>query len=359
MANPYAGPIIDAHHHLWDLGLGRHPWLAATAARARRARRARPVAPQLSPRGLSDATPAGTMSSPPSMSRPAGRATTASARRAGWRRSTSRAASPPRYVAHVPLASRRSARVCSRRRRQFDRVVGVRDILSWDPDPARRFAARDGIMDDPAWRAGLALLARARLVFDLMVFPRQLRRRGAACAPTSPTSNSSSTIAAARSTATPRACAAGATACGCWPSATTSRSRSPTSSPTIMTGRSTACGRSSCIASTASARSGPCSPATFRSPACMHLRRGVRQLQDHRGGLFRRRAGRLCSSATAKRIYRVGRYRHRRADSRPESSSRPRISEPNRMLRQPGDALTTVIRAVIVTSRIAPGIVPA
>jgi len=23
----YDGPIIDAHHHLWDLSLGRHPWI--------------------------------------------------------------------------------------------------------------------------------------------------------------------------------------------------------------------------------------------------------------------------------------------------------------------------------------------
>ena len=23
----YAGPLIDAHHHLWDLSLGKHPWL--------------------------------------------------------------------------------------------------------------------------------------------------------------------------------------------------------------------------------------------------------------------------------------------------------------------------------------------
>ncbi|TIX01787.1 MAG: hydrolase, partial [Mesorhizobium sp.] len=34
--------------------------------------------------------------------------------------------------------------------------------------------ARDGIMDDPAWRSGLKLLARHGLSFDLMVFPRQL-----------------------------------------------------------------------------------------------------------------------------------------------------------------------------------------
>ena len=27
MAGLYRGPIIDAHCHLWDLGMGRHPWL--------------------------------------------------------------------------------------------------------------------------------------------------------------------------------------------------------------------------------------------------------------------------------------------------------------------------------------------
>ncbi|RVC41411.1 hydrolase, partial [Mesorhizobium sp. M4A.F.Ca.ET.090.04.2.1] len=31
MPIPYGGPIIDAHHHLWDLGLGRNPWLTPTA----------------------------------------------------------------------------------------------------------------------------------------------------------------------------------------------------------------------------------------------------------------------------------------------------------------------------------------
>ena len=49
---------------------------------------------------------------------------------------------------------------------------------------------------------------------------------------------------------------------------------------------------------------------------------------------------------------------HRRA-SRPETSSSARISVPNMIERQPGEALTTVISAVVVTSRMAPGMVPA
>ena len=30
-AGLYAGPVVDPHHHLWDLALGRHPWLRRAA----------------------------------------------------------------------------------------------------------------------------------------------------------------------------------------------------------------------------------------------------------------------------------------------------------------------------------------
>ena len=30
MAGLYRGPIIDAHCHLWDFGMDRHPWLRPT-----------------------------------------------------------------------------------------------------------------------------------------------------------------------------------------------------------------------------------------------------------------------------------------------------------------------------------------
>ena len=28
---PEAATLIDAHHHLWDLGMGKHPWLCDAA----------------------------------------------------------------------------------------------------------------------------------------------------------------------------------------------------------------------------------------------------------------------------------------------------------------------------------------
>jgi len=172
MPTRYAGPIIDAHHHLWDLSLDKHPWLS----------------PHAGERGaLGDLSPLRSNYLPPTYRRDcAGQRIVASVHvEAGWRtddclgetrwletldKSDGVAA---RYVVHVPLADP-NAPALLEAQASFARVVGVRDILSWDPDPARRFAPHGDLMDSSPWRAGLARLARHGLSFDLMVFPGQL-----------------------------------------------------------------------------------------------------------------------------------------------------------------------------------------
>ena len=171
MWNRYDGPIIDPHHHLWDLSLKRHPWLAPDKGHAvgnidaiRRdylvedyladSRRQNVVATVHVEAGWIDDDCLGetrwleTLDSAAAALRPA------SSRMCRWQ--------APR-----PLPS-------SMRRRRFDRVVGIRDIVSWHEDPAKRFVARRDMMDDPAWRAGLAGLAAHGLSFDLMLYPGQM-----------------------------------------------------------------------------------------------------------------------------------------------------------------------------------------
>lgn len=172
MPAPYSGPIIDAHHHLWDISLGRHPWLSAAAGKRG---------------GLGELGPLRRDYLPADYRRDARRHAVVGTVHveAGWQAGDCVGETrwletldkvggvAARYVVHVPLAAPDAAALLEAQA-AFARVVGVRDILSWDPDPARRFAARDGIMDEPSWRAGLTLLARHDLAFDLMVFPRQL-----------------------------------------------------------------------------------------------------------------------------------------------------------------------------------------
>ncbi|RWA74935.1 hydrolase [Mesorhizobium sp. M1C.F.Ca.ET.193.01.1.1] len=172
MPNPYAGPIIDAHHHLWDLSLGRHPWLAATAGERGGLGELGPLRRNYLPQDyLRDA---GRHDVVATVHVEAGWAADDGVGETRWLESLGKSQGvASRYVVHVPLAVPQAPALLEAQA-AFGRVVGVRDILSWDPDPTRRFAARDGIIDDPAWRSGLGLLARHGLSFDLMVFPRQL-----------------------------------------------------------------------------------------------------------------------------------------------------------------------------------------
>ena len=169
MPSSYSGPVIDPHHHLWDLGLGRHSWLDPPAtgvdanAPLRRnyliddyladARDQNVVATVHVEAAWLDADCVGET-----------RWLDGLARREGVAR---------RYVAHVAL-DRPDAADLLARQSAFADVVGIRDILSWHRDPARSFRARRDVMDDLAWRRGLAQLRDHGLSFDLMIFAGQL-----------------------------------------------------------------------------------------------------------------------------------------------------------------------------------------
>ena len=172
MPQPYAGPIVDAHHHLWDLGMGRHPWLQPRAD---------------GHGGLGDLGPIRRDYLPEDYRRDAARhGIVASVHvEAGWQAGDAlgetrwldtldkRDGVAARYVAHAPLADP-GAPALIEVQAANPRVVGIRDILSWDADPARRFAARGDLMADPVWRANLRRVGQAGLSFDMMVFAPQL-----------------------------------------------------------------------------------------------------------------------------------------------------------------------------------------
>ena len=176
MWNRYDGPIIDPHHHLWDLSLKRHPWLAPDKGHAvgnidaikrdylvedylADSRRQNVVATVHVEASWTDDDCLGETRWLETLDRRCGVAA--------------------RLVAHVPLASPRAAALLDAQA-AFDRVVGIRDIVSWHEDPAKRFVARRDMMDDPAWRAGLSGLAAHGLSFDLMLLSRSDGGRAAA-----------------------------------------------------------------------------------------------------------------------------------------------------------------------------------
>jgi len=160
----YAGPIVDAHHHLWDLSLDRHHWLREQTDPAL----AHSCLPEDYLRDTSgydivasvhveanwDASdPVGEIAWLDGLDLPVGIAA--------------------RYVGFADLAA-------ADIERRLDalpahgKVAGIRQIVSWHPDPARSSVADRHRMADPNWRRGLAALGRHGLSFDLLLSPWQV-----------------------------------------------------------------------------------------------------------------------------------------------------------------------------------------
>ena len=166
----YRGPIIDPHHHLWDLALSRHPRLTLhpdeSPSDALDLRRNYLVKDY-----LADAAEQGIVATVHVEAAWLAEDCLGETR---WLETLDkRHGVACRYVAHVPLAREDAADLVAAQA-SFPRVVGIRDILSWHPDPALSFATRRDVMDDPDWRRGLKALAAHDLVFDLMILATQL-----------------------------------------------------------------------------------------------------------------------------------------------------------------------------------------
>lgn len=162
-ARLYDGPIVDPHIHLWDRALKRHAWLdgASEAPLVRdqmpadywQAAAGQNVVATVHVEANWDAgDPYGEIAWLDGLDRRGGMAA--------------------RYVAGAALADPAVPALLERYGAHSD-VVGIREILSWHPDRARRFVETRDRMADPAWRRGFARLAAEGLSFDLMITPWQ------------------------------------------------------------------------------------------------------------------------------------------------------------------------------------------
>jgi len=173
VAGLYRGPIIDAHCHLWDLGMERHPWLRHTGGAIQ---------------ALGDLTAIRQNYLVSDYRRDAANQNVIASVHveAGWDRADDPLAEirwletldkssgvAARYVGFADLAASGLDAVLDRLS-EVQRCVGVRQMLSWHPtEPAKCFAPRPGIADEADFRRGVVLLARHRLFLELMLYPYQ------------------------------------------------------------------------------------------------------------------------------------------------------------------------------------------
>ena len=178
MAELYGGPIIDAHIHLWDLGMDRHPWL-------------RPMGDAVQPLG-DLARIRRTYLVDEYRNDAANQHVVAAVHvEAGWDHDDDPLAEirwletldkssgvAVRYIGYAEIAAPDADAVLDRLS-EVSRFVGVRQMLSWHPtEPARSFARRPGIADEPDFRRGVALLAPHNQLLELMLYPYQAEELG-------------------------------------------------------------------------------------------------------------------------------------------------------------------------------------
>ncbi|MBB3646520.1 putative TIM-barrel fold metal-dependent hydrolase [Rhizobium sp. BK619] len=174
MTGRYDGPVIDPHHHLWDLSLQRHPWLEKARASGEEMVFGS-LAPILRDYGIDDyRADAARQNVVATVHVEAGWSVAYPLEESRWLEGLDRSSGVAhRYIARVPLDGPDAPRLLEAEA-ENPNVVGIRDILSWHPDAAKRFAPRPDRMGHPAWRAGLAHATRLGLVFDLMLYPWQM-----------------------------------------------------------------------------------------------------------------------------------------------------------------------------------------
>ncbi|WP_368911557.1 amidohydrolase [Taklimakanibacter deserti] len=168
----YDGPIIDAHHHLWDYGMGKHRWLmpveGATEALGSLAplRRDYLVADYL--KDAAGHNVVGTVHIEAQWQEDDALGETL------WLEGLDKTQDVAlRYVARAPLGAPEARDVIARQA-AIERVAGIRAILSHHPTlPQKSFITRPDLAYDKDWRRDIGLLSEAGLHLELMMYPYQ------------------------------------------------------------------------------------------------------------------------------------------------------------------------------------------
>ncbi len=150
-----SAPIVDAHHHLWDLAANRYPWLEGPMHDRgwgdwSALRRNYLVADLLADAASQNLVKSVHVQANVDPSDPVAETAwlDAVARRPDAR------GLPSAIVAFADLSSPDALACLERHARASDRMRGVRQVLNRHPNPTLNRAARD-FLSDPAWRANV------------------------------------------------------------------------------------------------------------------------------------------------------------------------------------------------------------
>jgi predicted TIM-barrel fold metal-dependent hydrolase len=165
-------PIIDPHHHLWDLGRNPYPWLQDRTLAPRLEGDIRPIAKDylLEDYG-SDTRHQNVVKSVHiecgwDSSNPVGETE--------WlQRLADQHGYPHGIVARATLDAPNVEQVLEGHARHQN-IRGIRHAINWHADSAKTYVNRPDLVKTKAWRHGFSLLKRFGLSFDLQLYPAQM-----------------------------------------------------------------------------------------------------------------------------------------------------------------------------------------
>lgn len=166
MADPI--PLIDPHHHLWDLSLYHYPWLEARP-------HPDPLA-SIRRTYLLDDFLADTRNQHlvKSVHVQAEIVPDQAAAETAWLQAIAdEHGFPHGIVAFAPLHDPQVAALLEAHAAHRN-VRGIRQLLNWHEQPSKSQADRPDYLTDARWQAGYALLERHNLSYDLQAYPVQL-----------------------------------------------------------------------------------------------------------------------------------------------------------------------------------------
>ena len=170
MTSLYDGPVVDAHHHLWELASGRYAWLTEGPREVVFGSTAPLIRDYLLADYLGDMAGVGLAKSvhiqasffddPVAETR--------------WLQAIADAHGFPHGIVAYARLEEPDAEAVLEAHCAHANMRGIRQIMSWHSNPAWSFNERADLMQDAAWRRGFALLQRFGLSFDLMIYSGQL-----------------------------------------------------------------------------------------------------------------------------------------------------------------------------------------
>jgi predicted TIM-barrel fold metal-dependent hydrolase len=166
----YDGPIIDAHHHLWDRGSDRYEWLAEPRETVFGT-----TAPLLRDYLLDDyRADMASINLVKSVHIQASFDQDDPAAETRWLQGIADTEGFPHGIVAYSILEAPNAEASLEAHCAHANVRGIRQIMSWHKNPVWTFTDRSDLMQDEAWRRGFGLLRKHNLSFDMMIFSGQL-----------------------------------------------------------------------------------------------------------------------------------------------------------------------------------------